>query len=309
MEKYDAIIVGGGNAGLAGAIALARSRRKVLVVDEGNPRNAVSAHAHNVLGHEGISPHKLLELGRAEATDYGVEFASARIESLSGSLEEGFIISTQASQWQAERILLATGLSDALPEIPGLQKAWGTSALHCPYCHGWEVRDQQIAILGVSEMSTHQALLFRQLSDTITYVNHAPKSLTAENRALLAAVGIEVVDAQVTDIAVSDDGQVQSLALNNGSTLGAQAVVVASQMKANASLFLGLGGDLSQNPMGEFISVNEMGATSVPGVYAAGNISNLGAMIGLATAAGTMAGAAINADLVMESAKKKLARK
>ncbi|GGJ65816.1 NAD(P)/FAD-dependent oxidoreductase [Glutamicibacter ardleyensis] len=306
MENFDAIIIGGGSAGLAASIALGRSRRKVLVVDEGNPRNAVSAHAHNVLGHEGISPQDLIALGRAEAVSYGVEFVSAHIQSVRGSLEEGFEISTNSSQWTARRIVLATGARDVLPEIPGLQQAWGVSALHCPYCHGWEVRDQQIAILGVSEMSTHQALLFSHLSDKVTFINHAPQKLSAENRALLSALEIEVLDSPVTTLEVSDSGQVRSLSLEDGSTLDVQAVVVASQVTANASLYLELGGELDENPMGTFISVEQMGATKIPGVYAAGNIANVGAMIGASAAAGTMAGAFINAELAMETVKKKM---
>lgn len=306
MDNFDVVIIGGGSAGLAASIALGRSRRKVLVVDEGKPRNAVSAHAHNVLGHEGISPQDLLALGRAEAVSYDVEFVSAHIESVQGSLEEGFKISTHSSQWTARRIVLATGARDILPEIPGLQQAWGVSALHCPYCHGWEVRDQQIAILGVSEMSTHQALLFSQLSDKVTFVNHSPEKLSAENRDLLTALEVEVIESSVTGLAVDDSGQVSSLSLENGTTLEVQAVVVAGQVAANASIYLELGGELDENPMGSFISVEQMGATKIPGVYAAGNIANVGAMIGASAAAGTLAGAFINAELAMETVKKKM---
>lgn len=308
MENFDVVIIGGGSAGLAASIALGRSRRKVLVVDEGNPRNAVSAHAHNVLGHEGISPQDLIALGRAEAVSYGVEFVSAHIESVQGSLEEGFKISTHSSQWRARRIVLATGARDILPEIPGLQQAWGVSALHCPYCHGWEVRDQQIAILGVSEMSTHQALLFSQLSDKVTFVNHASEKLSTENRELLNALEVEVIDSPVTRLAVNDSGQVSSLSLENGTELEVQAVVVASQVTANASMYLEMGGELSENPMGTFISAEQTGATGIPGVYAAGNVASIGAMIGASAAAGTMSGAFINAELAMETAKKKMAQ-
>lgn len=306
MENFDVIIVGGGSAGLAASIALGRSRRKVLIIDQGKPRNAASAHAHNVLGHEGISPQKLVELGRAEAASYGVEFVSAPINSAQGSLADGFEISTTESQWSARRIILATGAHDLLPGIPGLQEAWGISALHCPYCHGWEVRDQKIAILGVSEMSTHQAMLFSQLSNQVTFINHEPQKLSAENRELLSALEVEVIDSAVDKLQVNSSGQVQSLTLTDGSKREVQAVVVASKVSANAALYLELGGQLNENPMGTYIDAEQTGATAVPGVYAAGNIANVGSMIGAAAAAGTMAGAYINAELALESVQEKI---
>ena len=157
MEHFEVIIVGGGSAGLAASIALARSRRNVLVIDEGHPRNAPAQHAHNVLGQEGTSPLQLLERGRAEAENYGVKIIVGAVDSLSGSLEQGFTVNVDQRAFTADRIVLATGLKDELPKIPGLQEAWGTSAIHCAYCHGWEVRDQEILVIGCGPMSAHQA--------------------------------------------------------------------------------------------------------------------------------------------------------
>ncbi|MFJ2315912.1 NAD(P)/FAD-dependent oxidoreductase [Glutamicibacter sp. NPDC087661] len=298
MEHFEAIIIGGGSAGLAAAVTLGRSRRTVLVIDEGNPRNAAAQHAHNVLGNEGINPLDLLARGRQEAIGYGARIIEGGVENLTGSLDTGFSVSAAGNTFSAERIVLATGLIDDLPSIPGLAQAWGDTAIHCAYCHGWEVRDQEILVLGIGPMSTHQAMMFSQLSSKITFVNHTPDALNNENRATLAALGIPVVEQPVKAIDFDTQGTLDSVTLADGQKISAQALVVASRMNAQASLYLKLGGQLAEHPLGTFIQVNEMGATALPGVYAAGNASNLGAMVMAAAAAGTIAGAAINADLL-----------
>ncbi|NQD40860.1 NAD(P)/FAD-dependent oxidoreductase [Glutamicibacter halophytocola] len=298
MEHFEAIIIGGGSAGLAASVALARSRRSVLVIDEGHPRNEPAEHAHNVLGQEGTSPLKLLERGRVEAQNYGARITAGTVDSLSGSLDEGFMVHAGNQVFSAERIVLATGLKDELPRIPGLQQAWGTSAIHCAYCHGWEVRDQEILVIGCGPMSAHQAMMFQQLSSKITFINHAPSELSEEGAALLADLGIPVVNHAIQDLEFGQSGQLKAAKLDNGERLQAQSLIVASRMNANADLYLSLGGELSEHPLGTFIKANETCATEVPGVYAVGNASNLGAMVMAAAASGTLAGAAINADLL-----------
>lgn len=298
MEHFEAIVIGGGSAGLAAAIALGRSRRTVLVIDEGKPRNAAAQHAHNILGNEGINPLDLLARGRQEAMSYGVQIIEGTVDDLSGSLDTGFNVTTSGQTFSAERIVLATGLVDDLPAIPGLARAWGDTAIHCAYCHGWEVRDQEILVLGIGPMSTHQAMMFSQLSPNITFINHAPGALNDENRAILGALELPVIEQSVQAINFDAQGNLDSVKLADGQQISAQALVVASQMNAQASLFLSLGGQLAEHPLGTFIQVNEMGATALPGVYAAGNASNPGAMVMAAAASGTIAGAAINADLL-----------
>lgn len=298
MENYEVIIVGGGPAGLAAATALGRSRRSVLVLDAAEPRNALSPGAHNVLGHEGIAPQELLRRGRAEASGYGVRFVTAPVDGVSGSVADGFNTSTGTQTYRAERILLATGLRDNLPAIPGIWDAWGKSVLHCPYCHGWEVRDQRIAVLGVGPMSLHQAQLFSQLSEHTIYINHEPSFLDADGRRVLHALNVPVVDARIESLDVDPAGQLHALRLTNGQSLEMDAAVVMSRMEANAHLYELLGGSLTEHPLGHHIAVDQMGATAIPGVYAAGNITELGAMVLGSAAAGVMAGAAINIDLL-----------
>lgn len=298
MEHFEAIVIGGGSAGLAAAVALGRSRRTVLVIDEGNPRNAKASHAHNILGQEGTNPMDLLERGRHEARHYGARIIEGKVNTLTGSLDTGFTVTMTERSYSAERIVLATGLIDNLPEIPGLAQAWGKSAIHCAYCHGWEVRDQELLVLGIGAMSSHQAMMFSQLSSKITFINHNSSALAEENRATLEALGIPVLEQSVKAVEFNDQGTLASVLLANNQRLNAETLVVATQMQAQAALYESLGGSLAENPLGTYISVNEMGATEVAGIYAAGNVCNLGAMVMAAAASGTIAGAAINADLI-----------
>ena len=169
---YDVVVVGGGAAGLSGAMALGRSKRSVLVIDAGEPRNSPADHAHNYLGREGINPMELLEIGRAEVAAYGVEVLADRVVGLSGEADSFLVTTEGGRRYGARRVLVTGGVVDELPDVPGLAERWGTDVLHCPYCHGWEVRDRAIGVLATSPMAGHQAMLFRQLSDDVVVVVH-----------------------------------------------------------------------------------------------------------------------------------------
>ncbi len=199
-ENFDAdvAIIGGGAAGLAAAVALGRSLRKVIVIDDGHPRNAPAAGAHNVLGNEGISPLELLAKGRSEAESYGVQIQRGRVEQVQGTTDNFTLaISDSTESIRARRIILATGLVDELPDIPGVREGWGETVLHCPFCHGWEVRDQKIAVLTSGELAVHQALLFSQLSEDVTvYLNDAPEPVP-EVLEQLASLNVPLVRGRV----------------------------------------------------------------------------------------------------------------
>lgn len=289
----EIIIAGGGPAGLASAITLARSRRRVLVIDGGAPRNAPAHAVHALLGREGISPAELLATGREELRGYGGGVLTGEVTSV--SLDGGRFGATLAdgTVLTASRLVIATGLVDELPDVPGLRERWGRTVLHCPYCHGWEVRDQQVAVLSTGPMSVHQALLFSQLSDSVRFLAHGTE-LAGEEAAKLAALGIDVVEGRVAG--VEDDG----VHLADGTVVPAQAVVVAPRMLARAEAFAGIGITTEENPMGRFIPVDAAGRTSVPGVWAAGNVTDPSAQVGASAAAGTFVGAQLNAELVME---------
>ncbi|MCD2096432.1 NAD(P)/FAD-dependent oxidoreductase [Rhodococcus rhodochrous] len=298
-DDYDVVVIGGGSAGLSAATALARSRRSVLVVDAGEPRNAPAAAAHNVIGHEGIAPTELLALGRKEATGYGAEILSARAESARRS-DTGFEIGLSGGTTvQARRLILATGLVDELPDLPGVRELWGKSVLHCPYCHGWEVRDRRIGVISSGPMSVHQTLLFRQLSDDVTFFTHSAPALEAEARDQLEARDVRIVDGTVAELR-ADGEEVRAVVLEDGTEVEVDAVVVAPRFVARADLYEQLGGTVTDHPVGTLIETDPTGKTALPGVWAAGNSADLSAVVVVAAGAGVMTGAAVNADLIAE---------
>ncbi len=298
----DVVVVGGGAAGLSAAVALARSLRSVVVIDAGEPRNAPAEGAHNLLGREGISPFELLAAGRREAERYGAVIRHDRATSarrVDDPIELGL---AGGDTVRGRRLLLATGLVDILPEVPGVKEFWGTSVLHCPYCHGWEVRGRRIGILGSSPMSMHQTLLFRQLSDDVTLFLHSMPEPGGEEMDQLDALGVRVVPGTVRRL-LDEDGVLAAVVMEDDSRFGVDAVAVAPRFVARADLYVQLGGELTEHPMGLLIDTDQMNRTKIDGVWAAGNASELHAMVGASAAAGVIAGAAINADLAAEDAR------
>lgn len=305
--SYDVTVVGAGPAGLSAAIALGRSRRSVMVVDAGEPRNASAAGAHNVLSRDGIPPRELLSLGRAEATAYGVEFLNGRAIGARRAGDTFQIESADGQLVRSRRLLLASGLRDELPDVPGLARRWGSTVLHCPYCHGWEVRNQAIGILAGTDMSVHQALLFRQLSDNITFFTHTTGDLGAEPAEQFRALGIAVVDG-VVDHLVGAGHRLDAVALADGRKVAVDALVVAPRFLARTELYEQLGGRPAEHPFGSMIPADPAGRTDVDGVYAIGNASDLSASVMPAAGAGVLAGGMINADLITDDTSRAVAR-
>ncbi|MEX5235695.1 NAD(P)/FAD-dependent oxidoreductase [Kocuria arenosa] len=298
---HDVVVVGGGAAGLSAAVALARSRRSVVVVDAGEPRNAPAGGAHNLLGREGIPPLELLAAGRREAEEYGAEIVPGRAVTARAEAD-GFTVGlADGSMLRARRLLLASGLVDELPDVPGVAELWGRSVLHCPYCHGWEVRGRRIGVLGAGPMSIHQTLLFRQLSGDITFFPDRMPDPGAEAWERLSALGVRVVEGPVQRLRVEED-VLRAVVLDDGPEVPVDALVVAPRFVARADLYEQLGGTLTDHPAGALIATGPMGGTEIPGVWAAGNAGDLSAMVSSAAGAGVGAAAAINADLVAEDA-------
>jgi thioredoxin reductase (NADPH) len=297
--QVDVVVVGGGVAGLAAAVALGRSRRRVVVVDAGQPRNAPSSGAHNVLGQEGIPPLVLLERGRAEARAYGVRIVTGCATHASGVLDDFTIeVDGGALRVRARRVVLATGLVDDLPAVPGVEAAWGHSVLHCPFCHGWEVRDQRIAVLGLNESAIHQVMLFRQLSDHVTLFMHDAPDPSDEQWEQLSALGVRVVTPRVKRLVV-EGTQVRAIEIEGGCSFEMDAVVIAPRFIARTELYEALGGNRTLTPFGEQIPADPRGQTSVPGVWATGNASEIMAMVAASAASGVMTGSAVHGDLAV----------
>lgn len=304
----DVAIVGGGAAGLSAAVTLARSLRSVVVVDAGDPRNAPASGAHNVLGREGAPPLELLAAGRREAERYGAVVLEDRAVA-AHRRGDGFELDLAGhGAVRARRLLLATGLADELPDVPGVRELWGRSVLHCPYCHGWEVRGQRIGVLGTSALGLHQALLFRQLSDDVTLFLHQMPDPDDDEWEQLAALGVRVVVGAVDRLSHAD-GELRAVVLADGHEFELDAVAVAPRFVARADLYEQLGGALTEHPHGTYLAAGPQGRTDLPGVWAAGNVSDLSAMVSVASGAGVVTAAAINADLVAEDVGAAVARR
>jgi thioredoxin reductase len=308
-EWYDVVVVGGGAAGLSGALALVRARRSVLVVDGGQHRNALAAHVHNYLSRDGATPSELLAAGRAEVTGYGGQIISGDVASVerldSQSDRVGFrVVLANGCSVHARRLLVTTGLVDELPDVPGVAERWGRDVLHCPYCHGWEVRDQALGILGTGPMAVHGALLFRQWSANVILFQHTSPALSQEQAEQLAARGITVVEGEVSALEVHDD-QLVGVRLRSGEFVPRQAVVVSPRFTARAEVLrsLGLGTtdlEIAGSVISSSVPADANGAMTVAGVWVAGNVSDPIAWVITAAASGLKAGAAINADLIAE---------
>jgi thioredoxin reductase len=307
-QGYDVVVVGGGAAGLSGALALGRSRRSVLVLDIGDPRNAPAGHVHNYLGREGTPPSELLASGRREVEQYGVQVAAGRVAAVRAwdRPGTGFAVTTEdGREVRSRRLLVASGVADVLPDVPGLAERWGRDVLHCPYCHGWEVRDRAIAVIATNGFAVHQAMLFRQLSaDVVVVLTPGAPAPTEEELERLTARGVRVVADAPVEVLVADDA-LRGLRLASGRVLERDAVVVSPVFRARADYLAGLG--LAATPfemggqvLGTVLPADPSGATAVPGVWAAGNVVDAMAQVIASAAAGLRAGAMLNADLVEE---------
>ncbi|MCU1380661.1 MAG: dependent oxidoreductase [Acidimicrobiales bacterium] len=298
--SYDVVVVGGGAAGLSAALVLGRARRRVAVVDAGHPRNAPAAHMQGFLSRDGMPPADLLAAGRAEVTGYDVELVDDQVAAIEPGLTVRLI---GGAVLQARRLLVATGVSDELPDIPGVRERWGKDLLHCPYCHGWEVRDQPLGVLGTVAGSTQHALLVRQWSDDVMFFVHTYELAPAE-RVQLEARGVQVVEGEVGRLVVEAD-RLTGVELVDGRVIERNAVFVRPGNVPHADgLLSGLGCDLNETG---FVIVDATGRTSTPGVWAAGNVVDPRAQVITAAGAGSAAAIAINADLVQDDVERAVA--
>ncbi|MFF8844114.1 methyltransferase domain-containing protein [Streptomyces sp. NPDC015127] len=313
---YDVVVVGGGAAGLSGALALVRARRSVLVIDSGRPRNAPAGHVHAFLTRDGTPPAQLLASGRDEVAGYGGEFAEGRVASAERLADGGFrVVLDDGSSVVAARLLVATGVVDELPDVPGLAERWGRDVLHCPYCHGWEVRDRAIGILATGPLAAQQALMWRQWSKDVTLFLHTGPDPDDEEYEQLAAREITVVDGRVTGLDVgagAEGGALRGVRLEGGRVVGCDALVVAPLSTARVGAFAGLGLEAVEHHrngavVGTRLPADENGATAVPGVWVAGNATAPADKVAGAAAAGVRAAVAINADLISDETRRAVA--
>ncbi len=294
MSEYDVVVIGGGAAGLSAALVLSRAGRRILVVDAGSPRNAPAEHLHGYLSRDGLAPTELLAIGREEVIGYGGEIANGSVVDVQPQGASGFsVVLADGRRVVARRLLVATGLRDELPDIPGLTERWARDVLHCPYCHGHEVRNQQLGVVGGSPEAVHYAQIVRQWSHDVVYFT-PPGRLTEPEREQLTARAIGIVEGTVERIIVDED-RLSGVALDGNRTVPRDAVFVPPRFVPNNDLLITLGCRLDAQG---WVVKDTTGATTVPGVWVAGNIANPRAQVITAAGEGSTAAVAINADLV-----------
>lgn len=280
-EAYDVVVVGGGAAGLSAALVLGRSRRSVLVVDAGEPRNAPAAHLHNYLGREGAAPAELLEIGREEVSRYGVEVRRDRVTSAERT-RAGFALGLQhGGRVVARRLVLATGVVDVLPDVPGLAERFGRDVLHCPYCHGWEVAGQPLGIVASGPDHVERALLFRQWSEDVVILLNGQPAPHADDAERLTARGIRWVAGRISRVVVADDA-ITGVELAGGDVVARTALVVTT------------------DPMPDTTLLEAVGGPETPGVKVVGNAATPYGGLITSAADGMTAGTLLNHDLILE---------
>jgi len=299
MHHYDTAVIGGGAAGLSAALVLSRARRRVLVVDAGHPRNAPATHLHGYLSRDGMPPAELLATGRDEVRGYGGDIADGTVIDLVAD-DHGFAAVLAGGQRiSARRVLVTTGLRDELPDIAGLRDRWARDVLHCPYCHGHEVSDRPLGVVGGTPGAARYAQIVRQWTDDLVYFT-APDVLAAVERDELRARGIGVVEGTIAQLVIDDVDVLRGVQMRDGCVIPVEALFVPPRFVPNSDLLVGLGCDVNADG---WVTVDPTGRTSVPGVWAAGNIVDPRAQVITAAGAGSAAAIAMNADLVEEDVR------
>jgi thioredoxin reductase len=290
---YDVVIVGGGPAGLSAALLLGRCRRRVLVCDAGQPRNAASAALHGYLTRDGVPPLELLRLGREELRPYGIEIRDAVVTDVT-RLDEGFDVTIRdLGRVHAHAVLLATGILDALPTVPGINECYGISVHHCPYCDGWEHREKQLAVVGHGAGAAGLALSLKTWSDLVTLCSNGPVRLQRDQREQLAAQHIAIHERRILRVDHTN-GQVNTLVLANEDKVPCDAVFFAGRQRQQCDLPQRLGCEFTRRGT---VKTDHLGETCVPGVFVVGDASRDVQFAVVAAAEGAKAGVAINKAL------------
>jgi thioredoxin reductase len=294
---YDVIVIGGSFAGLSAAMQLARARQDVLLIDAGAPRNRFSDASHGFLGQDGRAPGAIIR----EATCQLLAYPSVEVlagEARGATSGDGHFVVTMANGFerQAHRLVLATGVTDTLPDIPGVTERWGATVLHCPYCHGYEVRDRALGIIANNPMSAHQAVLIPDWGPA-TYFTQGIYEPNADELALLAKRGVAIERTPVVAL-IGESPGLQAVKLGDGRMVDISAVFTAPTTRPTSPIAEMLGCAMEEGPTGPFVTVDSWGLTSIPRVYAAGDATSPMHNATIASASGVLAGIAAHQSLV-----------
>ena len=297
---HDAIVVGGSFAGLSAAMQLARAQRRVLLIDAGLPRNRFADASHGFLGQDGKAPAAILREAACQVAAYPtVEIVRGEAQAALRDADGDFTVRISGGRTaRARRLVLATGVSDTLPDVPGLKERWGATVLHCPYCHGYEVRDRPLGVLANHPMAAHQAAMIPDWGPT-TLFTQGRFEPDAEQLAHLAARGV-TIERQPVVALLGDAPALESVRLADGRVITINALFVAPSTRMTSPLAEQLGCAFDDGPLGPVIRTDDWKATSVPGLYAAGDAARAMHNATLASADGVMAGVGAHQSLIRE---------
>ncbi|WP_353643166.1 NAD(P)/FAD-dependent oxidoreductase [Mesorhizobium sp. WSM2239] len=298
--QYDLIVVGGSFAGLSAATQVARARRRVLVIDGGKPRNRFAVHSHGFLGQDGRTPAEILGEARRQLLAYPTVTMVDEYAEKAEAANDGFVVALEDGKtFEGARLLLATGVRDTLPDIPGLQEQWGKTVLHCPYCHGYEAAGGPLGVLAVGAVSMHQALLIPDWGDVTLFTNDAFEP-DAEQMRALEARRVKLERARIA-ACEADGADELVMVLDDGRTVRVKALFTAPRTSMASPLAEQLGCTFTEGGLGPIIKVDELQQTSVPGVYAAGDAARSMTNIAFAVSDGAFAGVAAHRSLIWDS--------
>lgn len=295
--SHDAVIIGGSFAGLTAATYLARARRTVRIIDAGAPRNRFAEHSHGLFGHDGSAPSAMIATARAQVMSYPTATFSRGEAMTAVRSDDGFEIALRdGERITASKLVLAFGISDELPSIPGLAERWGRSVIHCPYCHGFEYSGRRLGVLNLSPRSVHQAMLIAEWGPTTFYLN-GDQQPDAETLGELQRRGVAVEPAPVR--ALHGDGPgLSAIELIDGREHAIDALYIGPRTRLNSSIAEQLGCGIEQGAFGPVIQTDGQRTTSVAGVFAAGDITRDAHNVTWACADGVTAGTAVHRSLV-----------
>jgi thioredoxin reductase len=290
-ELLDCAVVGGGAAGLSAALVLGRARRTVALLDDGEQSNLAAAHVGGFFGHDGTPPAELYERARAQLEPYPtVALHDATVTAVDRE-RDGFVVATAGSEVRARRLLLATGMRYELPDIPGLPELWGDTVFHCPFCHGWEMRDRRLAVLGAGEELVERALLLRGWSDDVVALTNGAGRPGREAH-------VPVVERPIAQLR-SNGRELTAVVFDDGSALERDGLMIPAVLSQRTPFTAELGLELTERGT---VAVDARGRTSLDGVYAAGDIAAPIQQVVIGAAAGAGAAASIVHDLVVARA-------
>lgn len=297
-KNFEVIIIGGSYAGLSAALALGRSLRNVLIIDSGKPCNRQTPHSHNFITQDGHTPRQIAETARQQVSQYDTVTFYEGLAVSGSKTKEGFEIRTQSGEvFQAKKLLFATGVSDQMPPIEGFAACWGISVLHCPYCHGYEVRGEVMGLIGNGDLGFEMCRLISHWSDKLSLFTNGKSTLTAEQAEKIRSHRIPIEEKEIAAFE-HHEGKIQSIIFKDGSQQQLSAVFAKADFKQHCDIPEQLGCAMTAQG---WIQVDDFHQTTIPGAYAAGDNASMFRAVSLATAAGTKAGAFINKVLIEEA--------